>query len=80
MRINIMHSTGGMSLELAKRYPQLNFVVQDREAVTKKAEAVWAQALSRPGLETGRVRFMPHDFFTEQPVKGADIYLMRHIL
>ncbi|EED84744.1 predicted protein [Postia placenta Mad-698-R] len=78
--VDVGGGVGGMSLELAKRYPQLNFVVQDREAVTKKAEAVWAQALSRPALETGRVRFMPHDFFTEQPVKGADIYLMRHIL
>jgi chemotaxis methyl-accepting protein methylase len=27
-----------------------------------------------------RVTFMEHDFFTEQPVKGADVYFLRWIL
>lgn len=27
----------------------------------------------------GRVRFMEHDFFTPQPVKGADAYFFRLI-
>lgn len=26
-----------------------------------------------------RVKFMPYDFFTEQPVKHADVYLFRWI-
>lgn len=32
-----------------------------------------------PALEH-RVRFEEHDMFTEQLVKGADVYYLRHIL
>ncbi|KAL9072015.1 MAG: hypothetical protein Q9157_005248 [Trypethelium eluteriae] len=28
----------------------------------------------------GRLTFMAHDFFTEQPVRGAAVYLLRNIL
>jgi hypothetical protein len=28
----------------------------------------------------GRVKFMKHDFFTCNPVHGADIYWLRYIL
>jgi len=31
-----------------------------------------------PDLE-GRVKFIEHDFFTEQPVKNADIYFIRRV-
>lgn len=68
-----------MSLELAKRYPDLKFVVQDREAVIEKAELIWKQELPE-ALEAERVKFMRHDFFTQQPVKEADVFILRHIL
>lgn len=71
--------SGGMSLELARRFPNLRFVVQDREVVIRKAEQVWLQELP-VALRTERVKLMAHDFFTEQPVKSAAAFLMRHIL
>jgi chemotaxis methyl-accepting protein methylase len=33
-----------------------------------------------PGEIKGRIEFMEHDFFKEQPVKGADVYLLRWIM
>ena len=68
-----------MSLELAKRFPNLNFVLQDRAPVIEKAKAIWERE-AREVVASRRITFMVHDFFTEQPVKGAEVYLMRHIM
>ena len=68
-----------MSLELAKRFSDLSFVLQDRAPVIEKAKAVWAHKVP-DAVASGRITFMVHDFFTEQPVKGAEVYLMRHIM
>ncbi|KAL6304369.1 S-adenosyl-L-methionine-dependent methyltransferase [Sparassis latifolia] len=77
--VDVGGGVGGMSFDLCNHFPLLNFVVQDRPAVIEKAEPVWLR--ERPeALKAGRVKFMPHDFFTENPVKGADVYLLRHIL
>ena len=43
------------------------------------ASAVDSGASSLPPELSNRVEFMPHDFFTEEPVKGADVYLFRWI-
>lgn len=48
-------------------------MVQDFAAVVEAAEK------DVPGTLTGRVKFMAHDFFTEQPVQGADVYFFRWI-
>ncbi|KAI0931113.1 hypothetical protein AcW2_010267 [Taiwanofungus camphoratus] len=77
--VDVGGGVGGMSLDLAKKFPKLRFVVQDRASVVKQAEAVWLRELPE-AVKTGRVKFMVHDFFTEQPVKGAEVYLMRYIL
>ncbi|KAI2615385.1 hypothetical protein GGR54DRAFT_642407 [Hypoxylon sp. NC1633] len=51
------------------------FVVQDLdEPVVRDAER------QRPEELAERVRYMVHDFFTEQPVKGADVYFFRAVL
>lgn len=59
-------------------YGDLKFVIQDRPPVIEQAKAIWAaeypQALSE------RVTLMPHDFFVENPVHGAEVYLLRYIL
>lgn len=77
--VDVGGGIGGMSLELARRFPNLRFVVQDREVVIRKAEQVWLQELP-VALQTERVQLMAHDFFTKQPVKSAAAFLMRHIL
>jgi hypothetical protein len=68
-----------MSLELARLYPNLNFIIQDRPKTVTQARELWHKEL--PGvLQSGKVELMEHDFFIEQPIKGAEVYLMRYIL
>ncbi|RMZ77383.1 hypothetical protein DV737_g4390, partial [Chaetothyriales sp. CBS 132003] len=62
-----------MSIAVAEKYPQLNFVVQDLLDVV----ATGQRAL--PAELKDRVSFQSHDFFTPQPVQ-ADVYFLRFIL
>ena len=65
---------GGVSQALARSTKHLKFVVQDLEGTV--AEGI---KLLPPDLD-GRVEFMAHDFFTQQPVQHADVYFFRFIL
>ena len=42
-------------------------------------QAIESAASGLPPSLANRVEFMPHDFFAEQPVKDADVYLFRWI-
>jgi hypothetical protein len=70
--------SGSASLDLSKLYPELRFVVQDRAETLAGAKDIWNA--QNPDALKGRVTFMPHDFFQVNPVKGADIYLLRLVL
>ncbi|KUJ13969.1 putative O-methyltransferase [Mollisia scopiformis] len=65
-------SHGDFMIAIAKKYPSWNFIVQDL------ASTIESRPELPPGLEN-RVTFMAHDFFTEQPVKNADVYFFRWI-
>ena len=67
-----------MSLDLSRKYPKLNFVVQDRPAVIEQAKGIWQK--ENPDALANRVTLMPHNFFDENPVKGAAAYLLRYIM
>ncbi|OSX64691.1 hypothetical protein POSPLADRAFT_1031734 [Postia placenta MAD-698-R-SB12] len=77
--VDVGAGVGGMSFELATRYPKLQFVVQDRPVILEKAKEFWTSSLPDAGVKN-RVRFHPQNFFEEQSVKGADIYILRHIM
>lgn len=68
-----------MSLGLAKRFPQLCFVIQDLAPMMEQAEGVWRRELP-DAIQTGRTRLMPHNIFAEQRVKDAEVYFMRYLL
>tara|TARA_R110002003_G_scaffold124_19_gene11346 strand:- start:5903 stop:6478 length:576 start_codon:yes stop_codon:yes gene_type:complete len=68
--VDLGGSTGDAAFALAAQYPGFDIVVQELPEVI-------AQARPREGLN---VRFMAHDFFAEQPVRGAAVYLFRWIL
>ena len=69
--VDVGGGSGTFSAGLASRLPSLKFVVQDSEAVIGQSDV--------PAAVKDRVSFMPHDFFQEQPVKGAEIYFFRNI-
>ncbi|KAK3365683.1 O-methyltransferase-domain-containing protein [Lasiosphaeria ovina] len=56
--------------QMAVRLPSFRFVVQDLPEGIAEA----------PKDKNPRVEFQAHDFFTEQPVKGADIFILRQIM
>ncbi|KAI1129798.1 putative O-methyltransferase [Nemania abortiva] len=73
--VDVGGSHGIISIEIARKFPHLNFVVQDLDGrVIRDAER------QRPDELSDRVHYMQHDFFTEQPVHGADVYLLRAVL
>ncbi|KAF1813460.1 S-adenosyl-L-methionine-dependent methyltransferase [Eremomyces bilateralis CBS 781.70] len=71
--VDIGGSAGHASIALANAYPSLTFVVEDLPHVVAQG----AEALPEP-LKS-RISFLPLDFFTPQPVKDADVYILRQI-
>jgi hypothetical protein len=68
--VDVGGSHGDAAFSLARHYPQLEFIVQELPEVV-------ASCQQNKDLN---VVFMKHDFFEEQPIKGAEVYLFRWIL
>jgi hypothetical protein len=65
---------GAVATALARATRDVHFVVQDLPATAAQGAELLAAELQ------GRVEFAAHDFFTQQPVKGAEVYFFRYIL
>ncbi|TKX27145.1 O-methyltransferase-like protein 2 [Elsinoe australis] len=84
--VDIGGSRGHQTVGLKKAFPELpgQMIVQDLESLLSREPSLLAQlpesmpADERAVLE--QIRFQPHDFFTEQPVKNAKVYYLRNIL
>jgi hypothetical protein len=72
LMVDIGGSHGSICIELLRKYPNLKCIVEDLPEVVQTA-------ITPPDAD-GRLEFLPHDFFTEQPVKDADVYFLRWIL
>ncbi|KAH7081198.1 putative O-methyltransferase [Paraphoma chrysanthemicola] len=68
--VDLGGSTGDLAFTLSATYPEFKIIVQELPEVV-------AQATARPGVN---VTFEAHDFFTEQPVHGAAVYIFRWVL
>ncbi|RAO72498.1 uncharacterized protein BHQ10_008510 [Talaromyces amestolkiae] len=83
--VDVGGSKGHVSLHLARQYPDLKFIVQDLPEVIDGA-ADHLLSLTQDSQDEkdaavkDRIEFAPHDMFEEQPVKNADIYLLRYVL
>ena len=64
-------STGHISVQLAKEFPQLSFVVQDLPKTIEGARGKIAEDVK------DRVQLMAHDFFDDQTVE-AQVYFIRY--
>lgn len=71
--VDVGGGSGHITAPLARRYPQLSFIVQDSADTIAYGQSVYGSA----GLS---IEWQAVDFFKEQPVQGAKVYLLRHIL
>ncbi|KAJ7730737.1 S-adenosyl-L-methionine-dependent methyltransferase [Mycena metata] len=77
--VDVGGGVGSQCLPLAKKYPQLSFVIQDRAPVIQEAVKFWSDVL--PGhYKNGKVSLETHDFFTPQPVRKVSVFLLRMIM
>ena len=72
--VDVGGSQGQVSIAIAEKYPNVKCIVQDLPDGIAGFESQLPEHLK------GRVSAMEHDFFTTQPINGADIYLFRWIL
>lgn len=77
--VDVGGGAGGTSLDLSRKFPNLSFVVEDRPSTIQQAEYVWAHEYPQ-AIQMGRVKLVPHNFFSKQPIRGAEVYFMRYIL
>lgn len=77
--VDVGGGVGGATLPILQAFPELRLHVQD----LPDSESGFAELFNKslPGaIESGRVSFSAHDFFTPQPLKHADIYFLRHVI
>ncbi|KAF8643207.1 hypothetical protein AX16_009164 [Volvariella volvacea WC 439] len=77
--VDVGGNLGGVSRWLAERFPNLRIVVQDLPQVIEDAKKLWKEVMP-DAISSGRVKLESHDFFTQQPHKDADVFLMKHII
>ncbi|KAJ4356522.1 uncharacterized protein N0V89_004556 [Didymosphaeria variabile] len=65
---------GNAAAFLASSTKHMRFIVQDLDHIVAAGKAML------PAELRSRVDFTAHDFFDEQPVKGADVYLLARIM
>ncbi|KAF8509859.1 O-methyltransferase-domain-containing protein [Hysterangium stoloniferum] len=76
--VDVGGGIGVSCLVLARAFPHLKFVIQDRAPVLENAYKVCIICLK--AISCGQVIFQTHDFFTEQPVKNAAVFILKQIL
>lgn len=72
--VDVGGAKGHVSVHLAQSFDHLRFIVQDMPQVVSGASEMIPETLK------ARVSVVAHDMFMEQPVKHADVYLLRRVL
>ncbi|PWN88010.1 S-adenosyl-L-methionine-dependent methyltransferase [Acaromyces ingoldii] len=75
--VDVGGGVGQMCIALGRAFSNLRFVVQDRPPVIEQGRKIWAE---RAADLVDRCELQPHDFFQTQPVQGAHVYLLRHVV
>ncbi|EZF95261.1 hypothetical protein H113_04325 [Trichophyton rubrum MR1459] len=76
--IDIGGGNGQNVIRLVKSHPQLVAIVQDHVSVISNAENMVKESYGEEIV--GRITWEAHDYYAQQPRKGADIYLLSHVL
>ena len=70
--VDVGGSHGSIACDILRKYPTVQAIVEDLPEVVAKGQVP-------PDLKQ-RLSFRAHNFFTEQPIRGADVYFFRSIL
>ena len=73
--VDVGGSIGQCCKAIASIAPNPKFIVQDLVSVINNA-----QSIPLPAELKDRIEYQIYDFYTPEPVKGAEIYLFRHVL
>ncbi|KAJ7487261.1 S-adenosyl-L-methionine-dependent methyltransferase [Mycena galericulata] len=71
---------GHVTVDLVKKFPHLKVIVQDLPSVVEEGRGIVDNDKQMDFALKQRVAFLPIDFFKETPVKGCDVYYIRHVL
>ncbi|KLO13130.1 O-methyltransferase [Schizopora paradoxa] len=74
--VDVGGGVGTVALQLAEAFPKLQFIVQDLPAVVEEGKKAKRFKESK---KTAKVTFEAHDFFTPNPVKKPDVFLLKYI-
>jgi sterigmatocystin 8-O-methyltransferase len=72
--VDVGGGRGHHSIRLATQYPHISFINQDLEKMT----STLTEAFNEEKLQN--VTWQNHNFFHVQPTRGANLYLLSHIL
>ncbi|KAL1688668.1 S-adenosyl-L-methionine-dependent methyltransferase [Schizophyllum commune] len=73
--VDVAGGIGHVTMAIAKQFPELRFVIEERPAVLEKAREFWRQELPAASVE-----FVSQDFFQPQAIQDASVFLLFHIL
>ncbi|KAF9779280.1 O-methyltransferase [Thelephora terrestris] len=77
--VDVGGGVGSACRDIMNKNPLLRFTVQDLPSVTEEAIAYWNHHEPK-AITDGQVTIQAHDFFIPQPVKDADVFLLRYLL
>ncbi|KAF8056551.1 S-adenosyl-L-methionine-dependent methyltransferase [Lyophyllum atratum] len=77
--VDVGGGIGTSSVAVARNNEHLKFVVQDFKAVCEEAKMHWSKEYPEV-VNSGRLTFTPHDFFTPQPITNASVFILKQIL
>lgn len=76
--VDVGGNVGHCSIAIAKANPSVKCTIQDLPSMISRASDPATSVI--PEELRARFSFMPHDFFTPQPVKNAAVYFLRMIM
>ncbi|KAF2993495.1 hypothetical protein E8E13_000351 [Curvularia kusanoi] len=75
--VDVGGGSGATAAALATAHPKLRVVIQDLPTPIRNASAFVG---TLPKDVSGRIELQEHDMFKEQPIKNAEVYLLRTII
>lgn len=76
--VDVGGGVGSLACSVQKTRPDVKVVVQDQEGMIAQANSFWEKE-NPNAVSSGDTILQVHNFFEDNPVKGADLYVFRAI-